>query len=450
MPRHVLVLDPPGGELDALARAFAAECEVGQVASEAALLERLDDAPDLVVLDFGLGDGVRDGRAVLAAVRARDAVIPVVVVAEEGGVDVAAEVVEAGATDFLVRSGRLEERVATQLRKIRVWVQLIDRNRALSRENRALRGAPMVGESPELRAVIEQVRRVARIPRPVLVLGERGSGKELVARALHESSDRAGPFVIVNCAAVPPSLLEAELFGHERGAFTGAERRTEGKFEAATGGTLFLDEIGHMSVPFQTKILRAVEYGAFLRVGGAREVQVDTRIVAATNADLRAMIDEGRFLPDLYDRLAFEEIRVPPLRERVDDVEVLAEHFMQRFMREVPSFRGKTLSPRAREALRRYPFPGNVRELKNMIERAVYREVGAQITPEDLGLDATRATRPTQGTFKERLAAFERDMIEDALEAAGGNQAEAARRLGLTYDQFRHYRGKHPRRRRRS
>jgi DNA-binding NtrC family response regulator len=438
------MLDPPGGALEELAKVFAHECEVTRVHDQAALLADLaDEPPDLVVLDFALGDGVHGGSEILAAVRAVDGDVPVVVVAQEGGIDIASRVIAAGATDFLVRSHRLEERVATQLRKISGWVRLIDRNRALVRENRVLRAAGMVGDSPEIRAVMQQVRRVAKVPRPVLVLGERGVGKELVARAIHEASEREGPLVIVNCAAVPKNLLEAELFGHERGAFTGAERRTEGKFEAARGGTLFLDEIGHMELGFQTKILRAVEYGTFLRVGGAKEVRSDARIVAATNADLRAMMVAGTFLPDLHDRLAFEEIRVPPLRDRRDDIEVLAEYFMQRFMREVPSFRGKRLSQEARDALRRHPFPGNVRELKNMIERAVYREVGEEVTPEDLGLDARPASSPSRGTFKERVARFERGMIEGALEEAGGNQAEAARRLGLTYDQLRHYRRKH-------
>ncbi|HHH30556.1 MAG TPA: hypothetical protein ENK57_19745, partial [Polyangiaceae bacterium] len=238
-------------------------------------------------------------------------------------------------------------------------------------------------------------------------------------------------------------LLEAELFGHERGAFTGAEQRAEGKFEAAEGGTLFLDEVGHMPLAFQTSILRVVEYGAFLRVGGTREIQVKTRIVAATNADLQQMIRDGTFLPDLYDRLAFEEIRVPPLRERPDDIERLAQYFLERFMREVPTFHGKRLSAAASRALRQYSFPGNVRELKNMIERAAYREVGEALTPNDLGLPSQYAARPLEGTFKQRLRSFERAMIHDALTDAGGNQAAAARALGLSYDQFRHYQKKH-------
>ena len=192
--------------------------------------------------------------------------------------------------------------------------------------------------------MVTRIAKVAPVPRPVLVLGERGTGKELVAKALHDASSRPGPFVAVNCACFSDELLEAELFGHERGSFTGAHKASVGKFELAHHGTLFLDEIGHMSLPFQRKILRTVEYGTFLRVGGQAERRVDVRVVAATNADLRARIREGTFLPDLYDRLAFEVIDVPPLRQRPGDVELLAAHFFERFMREVPAFHGKVLT----------------------------------------------------------------------------------------------------------
>ena len=450
MPRHVLLLDPPAAELGPLGDAFEEVCEhadaVRRVRTRRDLLGWIEsEPPDLVVLDYHLGDGVVGGETSLREARARDRHVPIVVVTEEGGIEIAAEAIEAGATDLLVRSHRLQERVATQLGKVRQWVGLIDENRRLARENRALRERSdgMIGGSVALRAIAERVARVAKVPRPVLVIGERGTGKELVARALHEASGRTGAFVAVNCAAISAGLLEAELFGHERGAFTGAERRSEGKFEAATEGTLFLDEIGHMPLPFQTKILRAVEYGTFLRVGGTREVRVQTRIVAATNADLRQMIEEGTFLADLYDRLAFEEIVVPPLRERREDVEPLAAHFLTRFVREVPAFGNKTLSARALAELERYDFPGNVRELKNIIERAVYRDTSHELTPEDLDLPLARPTTRRGGSFKQQVDAFERELLRRALEESDGNQAEAARRLGLTYDQLRHYRNKH-------
>jgi DNA-binding NtrC family response regulator len=237
-------------------------------------------------------------------------------------------------------------------------------------------------------------------------------------------------------------LLEAELFGHDKGAFTGAERRNKGKFELADEGTLFLDEVGHMPSSFQQKILRAVEYGAFLRVGGSDEVRVNTRIIAATNADLREKIAAGTFLPDLYDRLAFEVIRVPALRERPEDIAPLAEHFMTAFAREMPEFSGKRLGKDAVELLSHYVFPGNVRELKNIIERAVYRDTSREISLEDIE-PLPAPPRGGAGSFKAQIEARERELIEDALARSSGNRARAARLLGLSYHQFRYFHGKH-------
>ena len=248
----------------------------------------------------------------------------------------------------------------------------------------------------------------------------------------------------VNCAAFPDTLLESELFGHEKGAFTGAEAVKHGKFEQAGGGTLFLDEIANMSLPFQQKILRVVEYGVFARVGGSEEMKTDARIITASNRDLAAHIRDGAFLPDLYDRLSFEVIEVPPLREREGDVDILARHFLAAFMREIPSLGGKRLAESALEALRRYPFPGNVRELKNIIERAAYRDTTNEITPEDIGmLGEGSGARPRTGNFKEEVERLERQLVIDAMAEAEGNQAEAARRLGLSYHQFRYYHAKY-------
>jgi len=271
------------------------------------------------------------------------------------------------------------------------------------------------------------------------VVGERGTGKELVARAIHAASGRGDrPFVAVNCAAFPETLLESELFGHEKGAFTGADQRQQGKFEQATGGTLFLDEIGNMPLGFQQKILRVIEYGSFTRLGGTRELRSTARIVAATNTDVEQAIARGLFLQDLYDRLAFEVVRVPPLREREDDLELLAQHFLDQFLKEVPALGAKRLAPAAVELLRRYAFPGNVRELKNTIERAAYRDRTAQIDPEDIDLPS-QASAPERMAFEPQVEALKRRLILDALARAEGSQTEAARRLGLTYDQFRHY-----------
>jgi transcriptional regulator with GAF, ATPase, and Fis domain len=304
--------------------------------------------------------------------------------------------------------------------------------------------ARILGESAQMRGLIAQIERVARIPRPLLIVGERGTGKELVARAIHFASGRAaGRMVTINCAAIGDTLLESELFGHERGAFTGAEHARRGRFEQADGGTLFLDEIGNMPLPFQQKILRVVEYGTFTPVGGDRERKTSARIVAATNADLSGKIKRREFLGDLYDRLAFEVISVPPLRERPGDIEVLARRFLEHFAEEIPAFRGKHLADSALELLRSYPFPGNVRELKNLIERAAYRDTTNEITPEDIGLLSSDEPASSGGSFTDQVARFSRRLLERALSESSGNRAEAARRLGLSYDQFRHYHRKH-------
>jgi transcriptional regulator with GAF, ATPase, and Fis domain len=317
--------------------------------------------------------------------------------------------------------------------------------RAFSRSRGDARAcARILGESPQMQRLIQQIERVAHIPRPLLIVGERGTGKELVARAIHFASGRAaGRMVTINCAAIGDTLLETELFGHERGAFTGAECARRGRFEQADGGTLFLDEIGNMPLPFQQKILRVVEYGTFTPVGGDKERKTSARIVAATNADLHGKIEKREFLGDLYDRLAFEVITVPPLRDRPDDVEVLAHRFLEHFAEEIPAFRGKRLAASALELLRGYPFPGNVRELKNLIERAAYRDTTNEITPEDIGLLPKEAPIAETGGFTEQVAHFSRRLLERALAEAGGNRAEAARRLGLSYDQFRHHYRKH-------
>jgi transcriptional regulator with GAF, ATPase, and Fis domain len=236
--------------------------------------------------------------------------------------------------------------------------------------------------------------------------------------------------------------LESELFGHEKGAFTGADSPRHGAFEQADGGTLFLDEIGNMSLTFQEKILRVVEYGTFGRVGGTHQRRTTTRVIAATSRDLRQMIDRREFLPDLFDRLTFETLELPPLRRREGDVDLLARHFLDEFALELPWLGRKTLSAAAWTALRSYRFPGNVRELKNVIERAAYRSAGREIQPVDLGLPPADGEPGQTGSFHERTATFARRLLAEALAQAGGNQA-AARSLGLSYHQFRYHLKKH-------
>ena len=308
-----------------------------------------------------------------------------------------------------------------------------------------------IGESEAFLEFRERLSRVAPIDRPVLIIGERGTGKELAASRLHFLSKRwQGPLVALNCAALTPSLIEAELFGYEKGAFTGALERRMGRFESAHSGTLFLDEIGDIPLEVQEKILRVVEYGSFERVGSSSRVEVEVRIVAATNADLAAMAAQGRFKQDLLDRLSFEVLYLPPLRERTGDIMLLANHFAAKMAFEM----GRTEIPRftneAVAALESYGWPGNVRELKNVVERAVYRSDSSLVKEivfnpfkplETVPAMGIAAKKPLDGiqkkSFKEAVEALEVRLLKEALEEARFNQRRAAIMLGLRYHQFR-------------
>jgi len=313
-----------------------------------------------------------------------------------------------------------------------------------------------IGQSEAFLAFQERLSRVASVDRPVLIVGERGTGKELAARRLHYLSARWGnPLVTLNCAALAPTLIESELFGYEAGAFTGAARRRAGRFETADGGTLFLDEIANIPVEVQEKILRAVEYGVFERVGSARSVGVDVRIIGATNADLAALARDGSFKRDLLDRLSFEVLFLPPLRERQGDVLLLANHFAGRMALELGWEEMPQFSDGALRVLRGYGWPGNVRELKNAIERAVYRSDSATVA--EIDLDPFRSPYAAEGEssrepqqpastpsapaiekpFAEAVRELEIGLIKQALEQSKYNQKEAAGLLGLTYHQFR-------------
>jgi psp operon transcriptional activator len=316
-----------------------------------------------------------------------------------------------------------------------------------------------LGQSEAFLEFQERLSRVAPINRPVLLIGERGTGKELAAARLHYLSGRwERPLITLNCASLAPTLIESELFGYERGAFTGARERRAGRFESAEGGTLFLDEIGNVPLEVQGKILRVVEYNTFERVGSAERIDVDVRIVAATNADLWELVRREQFKADLLDRLSFEVLVVPPLRARRGDVLLLARHFATRMARELDRADPPVISDAAAEALERHAWPGNVRELKNVVERAVYRSDAAVISeiefdpfqspyaaPITAGLREAPAGAATprvqDGTagraMKEAVWSLKVRMIEDALRTAKHNQRKAASILGLTYDQFR-------------
>ena len=316
---------------------------------------------------------------------------------------------------------------------------------------------PLIGEAPGFLEVLERVSRVAQLNRPVLVIGERGTGKELVAARLHYLSPRWDrPFVKLNCAALAESLLETELFGHEAGSFTGATRRRLGRFELANEGSLFLDELSNTSERVQEKVLRVIEYGELERVGGNDTIRTDVRIIGATNEDLPALAEQGRFRPDLLDRLAFDVITLPPLRERREDVLLLAEHFAVKMAGELGLELFQGFAESAREALLEYPWPGNVRELKNVVERAVYTSLGDDQPIADITFDPFESPwrpgesgserRETQDStpsspydFKEFVQNYEIDLLRSALELNRYNQKKTAEFLGMTYHQLRGY-----------
>lgn len=330
-----------------------------------------------------------------------------------------------------------------------------------------------LGQSEAFLSFSEQLSRVAKVDRPVLLIGERGTGKELAAARLHFLSKRwQEPFVALNCSALAPTLIESELFGHEEGAFTGAGRRRSGRFESANNGTLFLDEIGNIPVETQEKILRVVEYGSFERVGSSRSITVNVRIIGATNTNLASMAEEGRFMRDLLDRLSFEVLFVPPLRERRDDIMLLANHFAARMAFELGREEAPQFTDRAIAMLESHDWPGNVRELKNVVERAVYRSDDALITEAEVifnpfqspfehraprgpaapsgGLEVPAAPPgPGSGVqidgkpYEEAIREVEIHLLRSALERAKFNQRKAADLLGLSYHQFRGLYRKH-------
>ncbi|WP_421207057.1 phage shock protein operon transcriptional activator [Aeromonas enteropelogenes] len=324
----------------------------------------------------------------------------------------------------------------------------------------------LLGESNAFLEIIEQASRLAPLRKPVLIIGERGTGKELIAHRLHYLSTRWDQsFVTVNCATLSESLLETELFGHEAGSFTGAAKRHQGRFERADGGTLFLDELATTSARVQEKLLRVIEYGEFERVGGAKPLKVDVRLVCATNEDLPALADKGQFRHDLLDRLAFDVITLPPLRERRDDILMLAEHFAHGMTRELgyPLFAG--FSRKATQLLLDYPWPGNVRELKNVVERSIYRQGNPQLPLSDLVLNpfdspwrprqtavATTPVMPEERSvpaggmtppqalpcdLKLAVAEYEINLLKQAMQQSQYNQRKAAQLLALSYHQFR-------------
>jgi DNA-binding NtrC family response regulator len=425
--------------------------EVIEARDQAEAVHLLQSAqPSLVLSDLRLPEG--DGLGVLRASKDIDGDIPVIVMTAYGSIEDAVRAMKEGALDFLAKPVDPDHLLLLVHRALEQR-RMATENLLMKEELAVRRGAPqLVGADASLRKVFAALERAATTDTTVLIEGESGTGKELFARSLHALSERSAmPFVAINCAAIPETLLETELFGHEKGAFTGAVGRKPGKFEMAHRGTLFLDEIGDLPLSLQAKILRALEEKRFERVGGTASVQVDVRLVAATNRGLRALVAARRFREDLFFRLSVFPITVPPLRERKGDIAVLARYFVERFCRDLKKDT-LGLSPEAQEHLERYHWPGNVRELQNCIERAVILSDGDIIQPRQLSLSFVSAADDVpepvdpwasfdlSGSLNEvarrGAAEAERRKIQQVLEQADRDKGRASELLGITYKAF--------------
>ena len=401
-------------------------------------IQRVQERPyDLILMDIRM---VRvSGPEALKQIKAYNPAIPIIIMTAYSSVETAVETLKNGAYDYLTKPLDFDE--------LRLALERAMDHTRLREENRQLRERlgehfdrrNLIGRSPAMLRILETVSQVAPSDATVLISGESGTGKEMIAGAVHYNSSRKnGPFVTINCAAITETLLESELFGHEKGAFTGAHRRKEGRFRQAHHGTLFLDEISETSLAMQVKLLRVLQERELTRVGGEEAVPVDVRIIAATNKDLRMAVQEGRFREDLFYRLNVVSLHMPPLRERPEDIALLAQHFLERFAgRNRKTIRGFT--PQAMDLLLRYPWPGNVRELMNAVERAVVLARSEVLAEEDVS-PLGEAQGPS-GAVEEKsepdsggvsLEEMERAAILKTLGETGGNKSEAARRLGIT------------------
>jgi two-component system response regulator AtoC len=422
------------------------------VASAEAAVERLRDEPfEVLVTDVAL-PGMSGLDLLRQCQRLRPGILPIVITAH-GTVDTAVEAMKRGAADFITKPFELDGLLGT----IRVAAERAARTRALTQGGAGKAAGKIIAASPVMQKLLEQVRAIAPFQTTVLVTGETGTGKEMVARAIHDLSPRGGKaLVALNCAAVPEQLLEDELFGHVKGAFTGAQSARDGRFEQADGGTLFLDEVGDMSLPLQSKLLRVLQEREFEKLGSSRTVKVNVRVVAATSADLQRRIDEGTFRPDLYYRLNVVHLRLPPLRERREDIRPLAEHMLAKFCADT-GLPLKSVSEEASDALTAYRWPGNVRQLRNAVERAaVLTGAAAEIHLQDLPEEAretaaaerahgvtTRALpeQPQPGgpdgvNFDAVVTKVERDLLLQSLAKTGGNKLRAAQLLGMKRTTF--------------
>jgi DNA-binding NtrC family response regulator len=434
-PSRILLVDDDPDFCEALGdrlRSLGFQVSVADRGPEALRLCR-DEPPAIVLLDLVLPG--MDGMVVLETIRREEPDAVVIVITGHGTIARAVEAMKKGAYDFV--SKPIDPRhLEIVLAKVRERQALRDANALLSSEV-GDRYAAIVGDSPQMRGALDVARRAAPSVSTLLLLGESGTGKEVIARAIHRWSRRADqPFVVVNCVALSEELLESELFGHEKGAFTGAHQQKRGKLEIAHGGTVFLDEIGDIRPALQAKLLRVLQDQTFERVGGTREIRTDVRFVAATNRDLRAAVRDGLFRLDLYYRLDVVSLTLPPLRERAGDVPALAQHFLERYRRELKR-ELHAITPEALSCLRRYSWPGNVRELENVIERAAVLADGPDVTARDLPADIQDAgladgiKREPARTYHAAVEEFKRGLIASTLRRTNGNRTRAARLLGL-------------------
>jgi DNA-binding NtrC family response regulator len=441
MKRRVLIVDDEAGVRESLRMVLKDTYDPVAVGSGADALAALGEAGfDVLLLDIVMPG--MDGLELLEEVRSRYPKLPVIMLTATKTVKTAVGAMKLGAFDYVTKPFDVDE--------LRVILDKATENAALQREVEELRSEVgrryqvdnIIGRSPKMQEVFKTVLTVAALKTTVLITGESGTGKELIAKAIHYGSPRARkPLVTLNCAAIPENLLESELFGHEKGSFTDAINKKLGQFELAHGGSLFLDEIGEMGPSTQAKLLRVLEHGEFLRVGGQKPINVDVRIIAATNRDLAAAIKDQSFRADLYYRLNVVSVHLPPLRERRDDLVVLLRHFVATKCRDM-GIPEKTVRPEVVDALLRYPWPGNVRELENLIERVLVLSEGPIITPDDLP-DQVKRTEASPGNLRDQVLAgrkslgdavdeFEREIIAEALHQMEFNQTRAAEMLGTT------------------
>lgn len=437
---HILIVDDDPAHrtmLRTLLRSWGASVAEAADGAEAVALCK-ETSYDLILMDVQMPEV--DGISALQAIKSYNPSIPVLIMTAYSKVESAVEAVKAGAYDYLSKPFDFDSLKLTILRALD-HASLRYENRTLKEQLGTFDSNGIIGSSPAMRKLLEMLAMVAPSGATVLIIGESGTGKELIARAIHVNSPRVhNPFVAVNCAALSENLLESELFGHEKGAFTGADKRREGRFAHADTGSLFLDEIGEVSAAMQMKLLRVIQEREFQRVGGDQNVRVDVRLVAATNKDLNAEVEAGRFRQDLYFRLNVVTLEVPPLRDRVEDIPLLATAFLERYSKK-NNKRIKGFTPKAMDCLLKYSWPGNVRELENVIERAVVlllgeyvseRELPAALVENCIKSDDAAALSSGDDFAGMSLDEVEKRAILATLETCGGNKSEAARRLGVT------------------